>query len=65
MERRFWQYSEQHVGGNLTFDKALNEDGANGWEAFAAAPLNGGWVVFLKRELDEDAAKRFAAGLAW
>jgi hypothetical protein len=64
MERRLWEYHfarVQHgqdlaVGGNAT----LTELGFNEWEAYAAQPdpeSPGDWIIFLKREVDEETAR--------
>ena len=58
MGRRFWQYATHGVIGNIEADETLRMLGCSGWEAFSVhAAGQNRWLVFLKREMDEVAAK--------
>jgi len=63
MELRYWQYHFTRVqkGRDLAQTTALTQLGFNGWEAYAVQPDPDGlddWIIFLKREVDQDTAQR-------
>ena len=61
MKRRFWQYATHEIdmSRDLASDGSLSKLGAHGWEAVTVVPVQGKWMVFLKREMDEKAAALF------